>query len=55
MKMTSNIKAKRYIKMVLFSIGFLALTSGTWADGEHPHSEHSLAKASQNPVASLIS
>jgi hypothetical protein len=33
----------------------LALTNGAWADGEHPHPEHDLAKASQNPVAKLIS
>jgi len=41
--------------MALLSLGCLALTSAAWAHGEHPHAEHDLSKASQNPVSSLIS
>ena len=55
MKMKSMYKVGKFIQMALFSLAYLALVSGAWADGEHPHAKHDLAKASQNPVASLIS
>ena len=41
--------------IVLLLLGSVLLAVSAWADGEHPHPEHDLAKASQNPVASLIS
>jgi hypothetical protein len=46
--------------IALLSVGLVALSSTAWAhkDEAHhppPHAEHDLAKASQNPVSSLIS
>ena len=47
---------KKTIWVVLFSIGFMAFTTGARADDAKPsQDQHALAKASQNPVASLIS
>lgn len=36
-------------------LGAIAWGPGAWADGEHPHPGHNLAKQSQNPVSTLIS
>lgn len=41
--------------ITILSVGIIALSNSAWAHGEHPHPEHDLAKASQNPVSSLIS
>ena len=40
--------------IVLLLLGSVLLAVSAWADGKHPHPEHALAKASQNPVANLI-
>ena len=53
--MTSKIKLGGFVRIAALIVGFLTLSAGAWADGEHPHPEHDLAKASQNPVAKLIS
>jgi hypothetical protein len=55
MNMTSKIKLGGFVRIATLIVGFLTLSAGAWADGEHPHPEHDLAKASQNPVAKLIS
>jgi hypothetical protein len=55
MNMTSKIKPGEFVRIAVFMVVFLTLTAGAWADGEHPHPEHNLAKQSQNPVGSLIS
>ncbi len=47
--------------IAILSLGLITLANTTWADQgagpdhEHPHAKHDLAKASQNPVSSLIS
>ena len=53
--MTSKIMLGGFVRIAALIVGFLTLSAGAWADGEHPHPEHDLAKASQNPVAKLIS
>jgi len=54
-KMKSIIKPEEFIRIVIFSLVLFALTTGAWADDKQPQDQHALAKASQNPVASLIS
>ena len=46
-----------FVFLTVLSIGLFGLTNSSWAhDAEgHPHAEHDLAKASQNPVSSLVS
>ena len=50
MKGMKLIEIGRFIQIGVLTLGLLALTPGAWAADEHD-----LAKASQNPVASLIS
>lgn len=50
---TSRITKVLFITILWF--GLTALTTTSWADGEAPSKKHDLAKASQNPVSSLIS
>jgi len=48
-------KTIRLSFFVLLVVGFMASNNAAWAHGKHPHPEHNLAKASQNPISSLIS
>ena len=50
---TTRISNLLFIAML--SVGLVALANTAWAEAEALHEEHSLAKQSQNPVASLIS
>lgn len=46
---------KNFLLIALLSLGLVALTNTVWADSTHPHPQHDLAKASQNPISSLVS
>ena len=51
-------EAPRIMRSVLFVLlvfGIMAWNNAARAHGKHPHPEHNLAKASQNPISSLIS
>ena len=48
-------KIMRSVLFVLLVFGIMAWNNAAWGDGKHPHPEHNLAKASQNPISSLIS
>jgi hypothetical protein len=52
---TQTTRFSKRLFIAMLSLGIIALTNISWADGEHPHDQHSLAKDSQNPVSSLIS
>jgi hypothetical protein len=54
------IKPREFLRIAIIFMGALSFamtvqTNTAWADGKHPHAEHDLAKASQNPVAKMIS
>ena len=45
-----------YLQSIFFSLALVVLASGVWAADAQPSNDtHELAKASQNPMASLIS
>ena len=49
-------RVKRYIWMALLSLALMAFATVSWAaDAPPAHDAAALAKASQNPVADLIS
>jgi hypothetical protein len=45
----------KFLFIAMLSLGLVALANTAWAEAEALHEDHSLAKQSQNPVASLIS
>jgi hypothetical protein len=53
-RFTSTTRWSKFLCIAILSLGLFALTNSAWAEGEHPHAAHDLAKQSQNPVSMLI-
>ena len=50
-----TLRLSRLFLVAFLMLGIMAAASNVWADGKPPQDAAALAKASQNPVASLIS
>jgi len=51
----STIRWSKFLFIAILSFGLFALRNTAWAEGEHTHAAHDLAKQSQNPVSNLLS
>jgi hypothetical protein len=54
-RFTRTTRAGELLFIAILSLGLIALTNTSWAEDKQPQDQHALAKASQNPVSSLIS
>ena len=54
-RFTRTTRVRKLLFITFLSLGLIALANTSWADDKQAQAQHSLAKASQNPVASMIS